>query len=189
MGERVRSLGGTAPISHTGPSDRFSGWLGVSFPLNGKSGWFNPRTEAARCRSRFHLEIEAVKSHRQSAEEQQGREVLRHQGKGGSRQRNLKGTGVPGGKIVNHTSEKHIKKAAAHLSPAVRSPALRQLQLRNGLAAERALPQMRREVLAAKHASLRVRGVMCRSPHTGSNTPLSRLGSHSWRVKGLHAKE
>src|SRR5713226_393783 len=149
----------------------------------------NPRTAADRRGSRFHLEIEAVKSHSKSAEEKKRREVLRHDWKDGSRQGNLKRTGISRGEIVNHTSEKHIKKAAAHLAPPVRPPALRQLHLRNRLAAERALPQVRSHVLAAKHASLHVRGLVSKSAHTGRTSLPPRLDSHSCIVKGLDSEK
>ena len=98
------------------------------------------RANGARRGSGFHLEIKAVESHPKSAEEKQRREVLRHHGKDGSWQGNLKGTGVPSGEIVNHAREQHVEKAAAHLAIPVRSPALRHLHLRNRFAAERTLP-------------------------------------------------
>jgi hypothetical protein len=149
----------------------------------------NPLANAARRGSGLHLEIKAVESHPKSAEEKQRREVLRHHGKDGSWQGNLKGTGVPSGEIVDYGREQHIEKAATHLAPPVRSPALRHLHLRNRLAAERTLPQMRRHILAAKHTSLCVPGLISRSAHTVPNSPPLRLDSHSCIVKGLHAEE
>jgi hypothetical protein len=166
----VRSKRRTTPISHTGPSDRSPRSQRIPVRRRKSRCSSNPRVNAAR-RSGFHLEKKAVDSHPKSAEEKQRREVLRHHRKDGSWQGNLKGTGVPSGEIVNHAREQHIEKAAAHLVPPVRSPALRHLLLRNRFAAERTLPQMRRHIFAAKHASLRVPGLISRSAHTGPNSP------------------
>src|SRR5207244_7050079 len=90
-------------------------------------------------RQGVEVEKEAVECHRQAGEEKQRGEVLRYQWKDGRWQRDLNGIAVPAGKIVNHASEEHIKKAATNLFPPVRSRAARQLHLRNGLAAKGAL--------------------------------------------------
>ena len=89
--------------------------------------------------SGFQAENEAVKSHAKAPEEKKGRTVLRHERKDGSRQRDLNGSSVARGEIVNNSGKKHVKKAAANLVLPVRAGATRQLHLRNSFAAKRAL--------------------------------------------------
>ncbi len=108
----------------------------------GKPGWLECKRQSAGRGSGSRSEKQAVEGQTKAAEEKQRREVLRHHRKDGSWQGNLKGTGVPSGEIVNHAREQHIEKAAAHLVPPVRSPALRHLHLRNRFAAERTLPHL-----------------------------------------------
>src|SRR6267143_2154625 len=75
------------------------------------------------------------------------------------------GRAVAASEIVDHTCEKHVKKAAANLVPPVGSTTSRQLHLRNRLAAKGELLQMHRHALAAKYAAARVRGLFSKSAH------------------------
>ena len=158
---------GTTPISHAGHSGRFPWSCSISFPVSGKPSRFECLRQAGARGSGSNSQKEAVESQTKAAEENQRREVLRHQGKDRNREWNLKRSTVPGSEIINDGREKHIKKSAANLVPPVGPPALRQLHLWNGFAAKRALRQMRRHVLAAKYAAALVRGLISKSAHPG----------------------
>src|SRR2546422_3835612 len=157
---------GTPPISHTGHSNRFPCLLNFFRDSKSLVG-----SDAYRAVDGLgpKFEIEAVKSHTQSAEEKQRREVLCHQWKNGGWQRNLKGIGVAGSKVMNDTGKKHVKEAAANVLVSVRSGAAAQLYLRNRLAAKGALLQMRRHVLAAIYAAQLIRDRSCHCTHTASH--------------------
>jgi hypothetical protein len=128
MGQNAFSKSGTPPIGHAGRSYR-SIFSSLNFfpivPLDGRSG--------------LQAKNEAVKSHAKASEEKERRAVLRHEWKHGSRQRNLKGSGVAGSEIVNDASQKHVKEATANLVLAVRAGAAGQLHLRNRFTAKGAL--------------------------------------------------
>ena len=146
------------------------------------SGMWKPSSSnrsRAACGSGSELKKEAVESQPQAAEKKQRREVLRYEGKDGRWQRDLNGIAVAAGEIMNHGSEKHIKKAVADLLPPVWTLAARQLHLRNRLAAKGALRQMPRHVLAAKYAAARVRGRFSKRAHAAPTSLSSRLDSRS----------
>jgi len=112
-----------------------------------------------------NAEKDAVKRQAQATEKKQRRAVLRHQRKDGSRQWNLNGIGVTGGKIMDDAGEKHVKKSAANLMTAIRSRAGRELNLRNRLATKRALCQMASNVFAAEYTAALIRDRSCHSTH------------------------
>lgn len=109
---------------------------------------------------------DAVERQSQATEKKKWRAVLRHERKDGGRQWNLNGIGVTGGKIMDDGGEKHVKKSAANLMTAIRSRAGRELNLRNRLAAKRALCQMASNVFAAEYAAALIRNRSCHCTHT-----------------------
>jgi hypothetical protein len=131
----------------------------------------NTHANQAQGGSGSNLEKKTVESQTKSPKEKQRREVLRYERKDGGGQRNLNGVAVAASEIMNHRSEKHIKKAAANVLPSVLSGAARQLHLRNGLPAKGTLRHVRPYGLAAKYAAPQVRARFSKSAHATPNVP------------------
>src|SRR6266436_5738743 len=101
--------------------------------------------------SRFEAQVKSVKSQAEAPEDEQRQQVVGHRGENlhGNPQRRT----VSGGEVIHHGPEQHVQQTAAYLLATVGSRTARQLHLRNGLAAKRALGQMRGHVLSAVDAS------------------------------------
>src|SRR6266478_1682350 len=125
---------GTPPIGHAGRSYR---------------GRFR-RQEGERSLEmnlRFETQVESVKSKAQTAQEQQRQKVV--YGHGQDLNRKPQRRGVSRGKVINYRRQKHVQQTAAYLLAAAGPRTASQLHLRDGLAAKRALGQMRGHVLSA----------------------------------------
>ena len=116
--------------------------------------------------SGFDSEEEAVERHSQTTQEKQRREVIRYQRQ--DEDGKLDRHAIAAREVMNHTREKHVEQSPPDLTATVGTCATRQLHLRNRLAAKGALPQMRRHVLAAKCAALRVRGLFSKRVHAAA---------------------